>query len=560
MSLPDPNPVWLQRWTSLAKSITDTRENCKTEEPFAQLLADLQKFGKKQFYYFYLGFSHDTQPDATLLAAAGCDKTTHPQPLEKDHDYPPDYVLRTIIDQVSYDYEVIQRALHQRLNGTPAQKEALVKADRWGHSLLQPLAMANKGEQDAEGTNLELLDFRPAVITYFNRSPMIRMIPYANVALLGVPMTVMGAPLDFLVLAHELGHYVYWHGRIGDESIHSKLQDIVQGEMPYIKNWIEEIFADVLGFVVSCEMAMLPWVIEMISDNAPREYVRDNGIHPINAVRSHVYVHTVRALKREKKLKLARRRVNWQEAWHNSLPSLGRSEEGDDGKLDDGKLTEFLNSLTDRIEFLRKITGGHEGFTTVNRLGQEVAVPLEDVQSSLANIVGRIVDEVLIRRYDPLSQWGGRLERLNWDEKLAALEATLKIAWGATLEAAREAELEAGIELDNAGMPFNTSQLSRRIFADFIERELRPKWNSDFEDSLKCSLSATDIDSSNYGILKRIEWSFEKIRDTPFQRPLESAVWKLVFAAGGWTVKGPETGPVGGWEEEPHWTHTAFHL
>lgn len=549
MSLPDPNPVWLQRWTSLAKSITDTRENCKTEEPFAQLLADLQKFGKKQFYYFYLGFSHDTQPDATLLAAAGCDKTTRPQRLEKDHDYPPDYVLRTIIDQVSYDYEVIQRALHQRLSGTDAQKDALEKADRWGQALLQPVVATRKADENG---NLGLLDFQPAVITYFNRSPMIRMIPYANVALLGIPMTVTGAPLDLLALPHELGHYVYWHGRIGDKSIRSQLRDIVQGEMPYIKNWIEEIFADVFGFLVSSEMAILPWVIDMISDNAPTEYVRDNNVHPINAVRPHIYVNTIRALKNTKKL--AEQTKSWQEnPWLWFRPFLVQNEEENEEEKED-VLTSFLNLLSNRIESLRKISGGHVEFSTVNRLGNEETIKLDIVQARLVEIVSRIVNEILIRKNDHFHKWGARLKLLKWDEKLNALEKSIQLP---EMPDNPAQQFSISPPLEPASPPFRHVH----IFRDFMREQAVQNWYTAFEKSLASVPAASDVDKNTCLTAPKITWSFKTIRDTKeFERPLESNVWKLVFAADGWTIKGPETGPVGGWEPGPDWTHTAFHL
>jgi hypothetical protein len=74
-------------------------------------------------------------------------------------------------------------------------------------------------------------------------------------------------------------------------------------------------------------------------------------------------------------------------------------------------------------------------------------------------------------------------------------------------------------------------------------------------------LESMEVDESAPPVSDSSETSrtFMIVRDTHFGlQPLESSIWKVVFSADGWTVKGPETGPPGDWEADS--MRNAFHL
>ncbi len=177
--------------------------------------------------------------------------------------YPKEWVMRTTLDQIAFDLEVLQRAANQRLEKTigPASAKTLQLADQYAyHHVLQPAIDANYIQETT-------------VITYFQKSANVRVIPYAPVALIGIPFTTLNVSrqasseqqlspqlgknpylqslgiFDFGAIAHEIGHYVYRHGDVpnnGDgpinkTSIHRACNEIKDE----IKKYQAEFFAEI---------------------------------------------------------------------------------------------------------------------------------------------------------------------------------------------------------------------------------------------------------------------------------------------------------------------------
>lgn len=495
--LRDPDIFWLQRWLALEETIQKTRDNEDTKEPFKELLSNLLAFGQKQFLYFFLGFTHNpVDEDQTLLNKALTDfrqqqpklnkkaldtlEQRQPKPkLIKDYGYPPEYVLRTILDQITVDFEIIQRAMYQRRYGTLDQQKTLTLADNWGQSLLEKVSMMFEIPQGGKTF--------AKVITYFNRSSLIRMIPYDNVALIGIPLTATRPchRRDLLVIGHELGHYAYWHGQVNGESIREILKHIVRSEMPYIKNWIEEIFADVFGFVVSKQLAMSLWALEMIADNPPSKYVHDNRVHPIDLLRPYIFLRTLSIL---------------------------------EISLDTGDLR------AGEVEVINEDRGGHEYFRTIDWEGKEIKVELATAKDTLQTVIVKILDSIL-PELKTEGNWNVQSPVKWWNENQSLLAKNKTEEW--------EKEKERRY----------------KNFEKTIDPPKNPGSNIELEKS-----------EQNKGELPANTHSFVTIRGANFERYLEPELWKLVFAADGWTVKGPETQPVGGWEGEPSGGHNPFHL
>src|SRR5512139_1695382 len=227
--------VWDERWKALNLAI-DTMLKDYGQVPDASrlktlrpLLLCLQAFADKRFSDFHSGFLT--------------------QRLETWPDFPPDAVFSSVLDQVGFDIAVIDRAILQRVSGTSLMKERLAIADRLAWSALQ-LAVSAGLLPDEK---------LPTVVTYFQKSPDIRVIPYAPVALLGIPYSCQQLDRDLLATPHEVGHYVFGHGVYGEQPLRkyllSQVEKIVPDEQSpdyqRLVHWFEETFADVYGVCVA---------------------------------------------------------------------------------------------------------------------------------------------------------------------------------------------------------------------------------------------------------------------------------------------------------------------
>ncbi|MCP4369968.1 MAG: hypothetical protein GY797_17910, partial [Deltaproteobacteria bacterium] len=144
----------------------------------------------------------------------------------------------------------------------------------------------DEGTRKAEEYLTQLGLDLPGVCLYFNKYTAIQYSPYSNVAFIGLPYFLVSAidpdDRDWMAIPHELGHYVYWNlgyrldkdgqnvwtlGSLADarqwqadlrngvkiilednrENLNLKSAvefNILQNN---VLNWVEEIFADVVG-------------------------------------------------------------------------------------------------------------------------------------------------------------------------------------------------------------------------------------------------------------------------------------------------------------------------
>jgi hypothetical protein len=204
--------------------------------------------------------------------------------------YPPQYAEHLILEQALFDLRVLwhihmQRALQPHLRATITLVEDAARI-----AIQQAVAMG-------------VLKQSPKVLVYLQKSPSVRIMPYADLVLIGMPFWLyrVDEPQpanalidDLLAVPHEIGHYVYWRGkaRHSDQqsyTIARLLKQFVQGtfsnpEYPSVarqvsstnragalvtepsltwrsahgvriqdtlKRWSEEAFADVFAYSVS---------------------------------------------------------------------------------------------------------------------------------------------------------------------------------------------------------------------------------------------------------------------------------------------------------------------
>ena len=121
------------RWKSLNATMTALAERYASAHyprrtTLIALVKGLQAFAQDQFYFFYNSYN-------SFQACGQVHPLLNPPPPE-DAQYHPEFVLGVILDQVSFDMEVIQRAADQR-SRRGKMRDILGQADQYAWSLLE---------------------------------------------------------------------------------------------------------------------------------------------------------------------------------------------------------------------------------------------------------------------------------------------------------------------------------------------------------------------------------------------------------------------------------------
>ncbi len=298
----DPG-VWRKRCEALNTTILahyEFFESAQKADPKIKILHDLVKrlkaFANDHFEFFFKLFVQES--DGKYKYKSNTNLTD-----------PPEYAFRATLDQVARDLEVIQRAANQRIWSSQEMKDTLDKADEFAKQAIQPL--------------ISLLDPKTTCITYFQKSPGIRIIPYASVVLIGIPFTCITTKQDFLAISHELGHYVFRKGIKDEERIYNKLYEKTKGAangkksdkansttnerksdktsgqkqiLEQCKRWTEEIFADVCGCFISGAVMALDFQ-DLGLTCSQEDFVQDDRKHPASVLRPRVYTQVLEKMK-----------------------------------------------------------------------------------------------------------------------------------------------------------------------------------------------------------------------------------------------------------------------
>ena len=315
--------LWEKRWQALEKTMAGMSKRYEDlpNPTYKALVECLQAFGASQFHFFNNGFQQGK--------------------LVPSLEYPAEYTLRTTLDQVGDDLSLLERAVDQRTNGSAVMKETLDKADKLAQAAVN-LAV--------EGGLLN--GQKPAVITYFNKSAEVRMIPYAPIALVGIPFTATEVAQDFLAIPHEVGHYVYRH-TLG---LAAELDALMPLQPAYQRPWIEEIFADVYSCLVAGPVMGLDFQ-DLFLDDSLEDFIGDDGNHPVEALRPDLYTGVLTELGFPVAAKaLSRRWLEWLEKRGSPSTFVPYGEFGEvaiaDARAD---LEKAAGKVLKRLEKLHKV-------------------------------------------------------------------------------------------------------------------------------------------------------------------------------------------------------------
>ncbi len=273
MPTPTFNPAaWQNRWDALQKTMNHTLKAMQQQEKTVRhatlesTLTALKAFGESQVRFFLDGFG----AGATVF-------------LEPSTTYPPEYALRTTLDQIAHDMDVIVRAWQQRLAtlASPEMIKTLSRADTLAYQSLEPAIRQGVIEN-------------ATVITYFQKATDVRLIPYAPVIFIGLPLSILTAPQDLLAIPHEVGHYIYRYGRVraGGKFAGSRFDAALlyrfADKPAWCVAWLEEIFADVYGALIGGPVMALGFEA-LVTDDALDAFTHDDGEHPVAALRPNIY-------------------------------------------------------------------------------------------------------------------------------------------------------------------------------------------------------------------------------------------------------------------------------
>ncbi len=159
------------------------RRAANTQEPRRRTaliaLRCLARFAEKQFQLFRQGF----EPDGSLAP---------------DDRFPSEYLIEATIRQMTADIDVLLQSMAHRhpAYSTAAMRQTLEDADQLAAAALDLAARHRLIEETV-------------ALTYFQKSPTVRLIPYAPLAIVGIDLAAIAEPERMLAIAHEIGHHVY---------------------------------------------------------------------------------------------------------------------------------------------------------------------------------------------------------------------------------------------------------------------------------------------------------------------------------------------------------------
>ncbi len=501
--------IWKNRFDTLYKMIDELhcqlggecKEGGKNTAPldiarrelFEKLVGAMKAFGKQQFDFFYKGFDLNDSIDS---------KKAKPY-LEESAQFPVEYVLRKIIDQLSHGFDVIKKAVEQRLSSELGN--ALKQADLLTYQALQP------AKDDTNSLpKKRLISAETTVISYFQKSPSVLIIPYAPVALIGVPFTAVNSNSlynehsnlrDYLAIPHEIGHYVFWRGKAGDKRLSSKLhQEIIQIGLSKYAHWLEEIFADVYGCLIGGAAYALS-AQDILLDNLPSELILDDGEHPSPVLRPYISSQVLRRLETTKK-------VGGDESDGGFARELEKEWEGSLQKYGNPSVYQLKPNKNEHAIELIPVDNAFK--TTFKKDGK-----IDEVAGDLVKIVGKILDELDLIL-------GSRPKHKPWTENPEVVTGAYKY-FADYINGL--SSIESSTELSSEGFTIDHTNSLVYYLQDLGSRQ-----------KLETSTSKT---------LPEINTT-EPLQTLPGKMP--TALWQIVMDADGWGIGGPEGGgnPLGG--------------
>lgn len=506
--------VWQERWNGLEKQLLELTERFnKAEQPasahfgrmetFFVLVKSLSTFGKSQFDFFNDGFSLGL--------------------LEADDKFRAETALAATLDQISFDIAVIRKAANQRILGNNLDLKTLNIADfLTGEAIKFLPTMNNVLEAGTVETETFVMREPSTIITYFQKSYSIRLMPYAPIVFIGIPLTCKYTYRDFLAIPHEVGHFVYRHSLI-----HRNLYEEITEKDPKIvewtKDWMEEIFADIYGAIIAGPIIGLSFQNLQMNYNIVDFYTGD-GSHPVPVLRPYIYVNTLEKLEGDDVPTTwsSRLRDNWKSCLTRRVPE-------DRNFKFDLIGPDFFNETNINLKFKLKDNPAYfdvSGAISTEKIDENSKKALDIAVNKIQGIILENIEH---------SQW---LKDIKWpsrDEENALLLLYEKF------EAYIESLFEESFPIDE----FDIEEGVIQVIKSSINEEGVTQVNQADTHRKLGTTSSPKVEEIKNNLLEIIK-NYDPDKQ-PDERPqISRDDWLKVLDAGGWTVEGPDCESTGG--------------
>ncbi|MBE2240639.1 MAG: hypothetical protein IAE81_22825 [Caldilineaceae bacterium] len=211
--------------------------------------------------------------------------------FEADARFPLEFLIEATARQVSFDTDVLLRTLSHREAAASIQpmRDALDLADRLATNAILPAVRHG-------------LVAPTVMMTYFQKSPTIRLMPYVPLAVIGIDFSAISDATRLLAIAHETGHHVYRQITVNYTAHLDAQIEAMAAAAPeasrwplWLLAWEEEIFADIYAALVAGPAAALG-LHQVILTGTRTALTVDDGDHPLDALRPYIMHRTLRAL------------------------------------------------------------------------------------------------------------------------------------------------------------------------------------------------------------------------------------------------------------------------
>ncbi|WP_298982124.1 hypothetical protein [Caldilinea sp.] len=274
--------------------------------------------------------------------------------FEVDPRYPLAFLLEATARQTAFDIDVLLRSISHRegASSTVLMRQTLELADRLARDAIAPAVRHRLVEPTV-------------MLTYFQKSPTIRLMPYAPIAVLGIDFSAVGDRNRLAAIAHETGHHVYRQITVNylanlDEQIEALAAPAPQAEAErwpaWLLAWEEEIFADIYAALIAGPIAALG-LHKVILTGRRDSLVEDDGDHPLDALRPQILHTTLRVMAEkgpaEQRKALLTATEALEAAWAQTLKDHGSPTEflpvGGDAPVSLDEAGALLRSLAEEM-------------------------------------------------------------------------------------------------------------------------------------------------------------------------------------------------------------------
>lgn len=275
--------VQMARLDALEAQITGAPGNLPRKRTLLHLTRSLQQFGQGQFRFFDEGF----------LKELGQAFSSSPFPKLEirqsnvPNSYSPDDVVCDVVRRITEDINLFQKAYVDRVSNTVvrdylSQIDYLASRVLWSATGTHPDGFPYAGIEGREGPEVDSYkgDYEvKTILTYLSDGfmqegqqqafPTIRVLPYSQVAMIGIPFQSITDMSELFAIPHELGHFRFWYSYCTnyDPSLHRctggderrNVRERMSYALPAAGNpiWQEEIFADMYALLLGGPLALL---------------------------------------------------------------------------------------------------------------------------------------------------------------------------------------------------------------------------------------------------------------------------------------------------------------